>query len=536
MRVIDVLELPSMRQAVVVSGHAGLTREVSSAMILEAPDIENWGREGQLIITSFFALRDLDDGGLESFFLKLESIGISALVFKIERLVSEIPETVTRLSENCSIPVIRVPKSARYEPIMVDVLSKVINSNVRLLERFYNAHRQTMALALTEPTESDILLELKGAIRADATFYSLPRDRRVGTCPSKAGFSSFEVRERTERDPYQSFHYFDATLGYPGGEKRHALAISVPSSDGCRYYLIIHQGDTRLSRLDIMVIENFVSLLQMEVLKRNALDKQTFIKNNSLAHDLLLDRFRSPEAAARALDELGLALYPLYQILLVRVRLKGQGMGDRSALETVLAALRRAIACTCGVTAYYENNDRFSLVVNLPDGHPPIGTDVVVRAIEGVVSRGTLPRFSYLVAFSLMGGVGDIPSLNREVLAVSRLLGELGDESRCVRYEDLGILRLLLDLPDGVLPRQYLDPRVVELMEGRPELFKTLVAFYRCGSNYQETAARLFVHPKTVRYRVHQAERLVGIDVGNPDDLMQIAFAGKMVEVMGKDS
>ena len=535
MRVIDVLELPSLRQAVVVSGRAGLGREVSSAMVLEAPDIENWGREGQLIITSFFALRDLGENGLENFFGTMGAIGISALIFKIERLVSEIPDEVKELSEQYGIPVIRVPKDTRYEPIMVEVLSNLINSNVRLLNRFYSVHRQTMALALTQPSVEDILFELKASIRAEVTFFNQTRDRKQGTSVPLANFSSMDIREFKERDPYQSFHYYDATLHYEGGDDRPATAIAVPSSDGQRYYLVIHQNGTRLSRLDSMVAENIASLLQMEVLKQNALDRQAYIKNNSLAHDLLLDRFQSLDTARHALAELGIDRFPNYQVVMIRVSLHEQSKGDRSDLERVITALRRAVTRISGASAYYENNERTLVIVNLPDGAPAISSEAVADVIRGVVKRGTMPSFHYLAAFSQIGSVHEISELNREVIAINHMFDDTLGKDRCVRYEDLGLLKMLLDLPDGVNAQQYLDPRVVMLLEAHPELLETLITFFRCGSNYQETAAKLYLHPKTVRYRVQQAYQLTGLDVKNPDDLMQIAFAGKMLEVMGPD-
>ena len=59
MLVQDMLILPSFESARVIAGTNGLGNEVTSAMVLEATDIENWGKRGQLIISSFYALEHL---------------------------------------------------------------------------------------------------------------------------------------------------------------------------------------------------------------------------------------------------------------------------------------------------------------------------------------------------------------------------------------------------------------------------------------------------------------------------------------------
>ena len=64
-----------------IAGNLGLGNEITTAMVLEAPDIENWGQQGQMIITSFYALQNLSEHALADFFEKLVRIGISAVVF-----------------------------------------------------------------------------------------------------------------------------------------------------------------------------------------------------------------------------------------------------------------------------------------------------------------------------------------------------------------------------------------------------------------------------------------------------------------------
>lgn len=133
MKLSDVLTLPSLKGAHLLSGEDNLQNEVTGVMVLEAPDIEVWGKAGQVILSSFYALKDLDPIKLKEFLDKLTTIGISALVIKLDRLVPEIPEEIVRYCQLHSLPLIRLSGSARYESIIQEILEPLFKENARLL-------------------------------------------------------------------------------------------------------------------------------------------------------------------------------------------------------------------------------------------------------------------------------------------------------------------------------------------------------------------------------------------------------------------
>ncbi len=238
MTVSEAMQLASLSAARVVAGQGGLGNAITGAMVLEATDIENWGREGQLLITSFYALRDLTGEELEGFFAKLSAIGISGIVFKAERLVNSAPQSVAALCGRYGIPLLEIPKEVKYESILMDVLGQILDSNLTLLNHFFEVHHQMMALALRQPTVAEILRYLKNALHADATFLDNGRNRRVGSDPAQSAFVRI-VLEELAPDRYQHYRYCQAVLDYDSGFSAAALAVPVPSSDGGSYTLVI---------------------------------------------------------------------------------------------------------------------------------------------------------------------------------------------------------------------------------------------------------------------------------------------------------
>lgn len=540
MNVREALLLPSFADAKVIAGASGLDNELSSAMVLEAADIENWGKRGQLIITSFFALQELSDSEVARFFHTMSIIGIAAMAFKPERLLPTAPDNIVALCEDFGVPLIRLQPKIKYESILLDVLGHVLDSNLTLLNRFYDSHRHTMALALKQPSIPYILNTLKNTLRMDVSYLDTMRDRRLGTDSTRTCFDAYSF-SRLEPTPFQTHAYFDAKLFYnsvpeegadePRAEK--ALAVRIPSSDGIDYYLLVHESDVELTPLDTMTIENIVGLLQMKILEQNAIKQKLFIQNNNAVHDLLLGRYETPERVDSALTMLGIDEFPFYEVLFVHVSLADSADIDR--LDELQQAIRRRIRSAYPGIVYFVNNDRLVFLHNFRSPLTRFNLDLIQEILSKLHASSTLPLFQHLAALSGTVDRYALGQANTEVLNVYRLFNGSTGVNRAVRFEDLGVYKLMLMADDLSQLSEYMDPRVVELAAKQPELLSTLVCLCENGMDFPKTGEQLFIHPKTVRYRVDRARQIYGIDVKNPDDFLQVMLTNKIM-ALGRDS
>ena len=67
MQLKELIELPLFKNSKTLTGTIGLTNPVASVMVLEAIDIEKWIKKDQLILTSFYAFKDLSMDQLRVF-------------------------------------------------------------------------------------------------------------------------------------------------------------------------------------------------------------------------------------------------------------------------------------------------------------------------------------------------------------------------------------------------------------------------------------------------------------------------------------
>jgi DNA-binding PucR family transcriptional regulator len=59
----------------------------------------------------------------------------------------------------------------------------------------------------------------------------------------------------------------------------------------------------------------------------------------------------------------------------------------------------------------------------------------------------------------------------------------------------------------------------------RERLAETLLSWLQCGHNASEVAARLAVHPQTVRYRMRQLDELFGDQLHDPAAQFEMQLA-----------
>jgi hypothetical protein len=86
------------------------------------------------------------------------------------------------------------------------------------------------------------------------------------------------------------------------------------------------------------------------------------------------------------------------------------------------------------------------------------------------------------------------------------------------------------------LQSQVLAP-LDAIAEGpRGRLAETLLAWLLCGSNVPDVAARLHVHPQTVRYRLRQLEKLFGDALHDPGARLDLILALRAEELRDDDT
>ena len=107
-------------------------------------------------------------------------------------------------------------------------------------------------------------------------------------------------------------------------------------------------------------------------------------------------------------------------------------------------------------------------------------------------------------------------------------------------FEDLGVLQFLLEPAhrsdlDGYVT-QVLGPLIAYDREHGSHLVDTVAAYLQCNCHLQRAAATLFVHHKTMSYRLARVSTLTGLRLDDQEDRFRLHLALKILSLQDKAS
>jgi len=109
----------------------------------------------------------------------------------------------------------------------------------------------------------------------------------------------------------------------------------------------------------------------------------------------------------------------------------------------------------------------------------------------------------------------------------------LGRQGQAVAFEDLGIHRLLLQVPDLKELKSFASEILGDLDRQDPqrgaELLATLACYFRENNSPQRTAQSLHVHPNTVAYRIRRVQEITGLRLDTYRDRLMAQVAIEIV-------
>ncbi|MEJ2886060.1 PucR family transcriptional regulator [Actinomycetospora aeridis] len=251
-----------------------------------------------------------------------------------------------------------------------------------------------------------------------------------------------------------------------------------------------------------------------------------------LVSGLLLDRARDADQAAQWAEHVGYDPGVDHRVVVVSPDDDGAyGAGPASLLgeaeEHLLAAAPSALTVV--------RDTETVAVVPERDDPAAVGAACARRLARGRVPD---PDARWPVTVAVGGTVRDPTEIAtsydqaRRTLVAARRLGRAG---RVLRFDDLGVHRLLLQIPDPeaarVFAREVLGRLATDRSERTVELLRTLARYFREDGSPQRVARVLNVHPNTVGYRLRRAEELSGLDLDAYRDRLAAQMA---LEILGE--
>jgi sugar diacid utilization regulator len=134
---------------------------------------------------------------------------------------------------------------------------------------------------------------------------------------------------------------------------------------------------------------------------------------------------------------------------------------------------------------------------------------------------------------------GEIARSYAQAQRTTQTLQRLGRTGAVSAFSDLGILRLLLQVPDLAELRSFAADVLGKLSmhehEHKSEYLTTLACYFRENNSPQRASRILHVHPNTVAYRVKRIEEITGLRLDNYSDRLIAQVALEILDSLGDE-
>lgn len=534
--VADALkELEVLSEARVVAGHKGLNRIIRWVHIVDIPDVVSWVREGNLLLTTAFALRDNVEAQLELISNLVEK-GLSGIVVAVGRYFQQIPPEMIRLADELDFPIITLPFEVPFVEVTRAIHERILSEQYALLQQSLHIHKVLTQLVLGGKgldalAESLATLLIRSVTIEDISLRLLAyastgpidkiRNRSIGEgrTPKElvTYLSSQGLFERLRRDP-RPRHV--PQVPEMGMTLERIVAPILVGSELYGYMWII-ATDRPLTELDFLAIERAATVAALIMSQKQAIHEAEQRLKASLLNNLLdPDPYHAIQELTDTLRRLG--LQQGYQVLVME-EICSEPTGPGRLCTLVEEKMRME-----GLQAtVVERRQRLIVLLGTPDSRRGL------NAAYSLVEEGARQGFSLIIGLSTASRQATrIRQCYQEATEALRIGIALSEgHSGVWVFENLGVLPWLRVLPPEVYSTSRYHRVVREIVEHDQErgteLLKTLEVYLDRLGNAQQAAGDLFIHRNTLRQRLVKIEDTWELDLGDPYARLNLLIAIK---------
>ncbi len=521
----DMLELDVFKDIKVVAGLGGLSNVVTNVNVMEVPDILNWIRPGDFLLTTGYSIKD-DKEAQCALIPMLAEKKAAAIGIKPKRYLTEIPPEMVEFADRYNIPLLEIPFDLSFSDIMSPVMKMIVNKQMAILVKSDEAHKKLMNIVLSGGSIVDIM-------DATAEIVGCPicvRDLVYG----RYFFSKDWIPSGLPSEPTEDIFW-----------KKGYNVFPIASGDNVYGNICLYSKNGELTPLDVRVAEIASMMIALELVKEQAISEVELKYESEFMSDLLSGDSEKVSLALEKAGVFGLSLHDKYAVMVFL--LKDKHLGNDA--EFILRVRNRLISIGKDVANRFKRKALFSVIGEFF----VMLVDVGNEKDKGVDLRKMLsPMLEFLISNlersfvdkSAIVAVGEpVDGLryawkSYQDAYVTACIGSKLDRSKIIFRDDVGVYGLLYKVASFDELKSFRDRVLGRLLsygttQRRKEIINTLNMFFECNRNVTTVSKKMFLHYNTVVYRLRKAESILGIDLDNAEDVLKLELAIKIHNVLG---
>ena len=529
----DLLESKEFSDMKLIAGQNHKKNEIKGVTIIEAPDIMHFIQGGELLLTGLYAFKSCSIAEFQSYLQEIKTI--SGIIIKKGRTVKDAETKIKMLEEYANehcLPLIEVPFEISFQKIMSFVMEHIFNEEVTHLKYFKTTHDNFTALTLSshqrEHPIKDILDMLNKLIRNPVSLY----DRNFN-CYAAANdeFSEFHLSKNAKP--------FDAGMltKYKYLKQNNQYIIELNLTD--KMYLVITETVSKFESLDCIAIENAIIALQYEFSRKQAIAELEKKYQNDIFNNLLNGKIISYAELKRNIELLNMDFNGFYRVLVFGLEYQGRKNINQTLYN--MTDVENSILQYSPDVKIYRDMDK--IVVIQPTNHEQTQLECkqYISELKQFVEQQNNKLLVKIGVGKMVHGITHIKASYceaQDALSFIHIMDGFSDNSDILLFSELGIFKLLCQETNPNVLIEYIPESLQKLYNYKKsqqkELITTLKTYLNFNQNLSKTAQSLYVHYKTVAYRIDKISEITGMDFDNPNEMLEVRIGLIIYQMLEK--
>ena len=549
----ELMQHNIMKNARIVAGESGASKVITGANIMEVPDILDWVRSGEILITTAYSIKD-DIKAQKDLIPLLNSKGLSGIAIKTKRYLEEVPKVMEEEANKLGFPIIELPYDISFSDVMNAILLEIYSKQSDALMRMDEIHQKITDVVLSGGGLKEIAdtlhciiknpIAIKDNIFSKSVIIASEEERIIldkqikGVIKGDNVYTDLCLDISTE-EPCKKFK--DRIEGK--GIRRCIFPIVA----GKRLYGEIHiwEKTKEISAVDVRAIQYACTVVALELMKQITIFEVESRHKNEFLEGLLSQDEKARSASIKQADIFGLDVDYQYAVFLIYIddleshfydSPKENGTQFKNKLtETIEASIKdkdiRLLSGCKGntltiVLAFRDINEGKCIKDK--------NIEIVKRIVEDIKQS-----YNYISPFTGIGRcyekLSDLwKSMEESKKALS--FAKIFNNDKIIHYDNLGIFRLLcMEHQESEIRRFYketIEPLCEYDVQKDGELIRTLSMYFECGGNLKRVSEKMYIHYNTILYRIQKIQQITKLDISNSNDRLNLEVSLKIMSII----
>ena len=533
-KLLESEQFPKMK---LLCGEKGLDLEVKGIRIIEIEDMERYLTGGEILITSFQVYLSCSDREVEQHFEDLVKSDISGFIVKKRKEYDPTGRRLSLLEKHCKkyeIPLVEISEDSYYWGIIRYVMIQVFDKDTARLKYFKITHDSFNTFILknngSSNTASDIIKFLSIMIENPVVLYYGDLNCMVSTNSDNSKLILSDEIQPYKPNIITKFQYMKQMKG---SCVQYVVKFAILSE--VEIYITITEENRELTELDYMAIENAIINLQYGFLSEFAQNEVKKTYQRDLIHNILNGLLSSKEMTEAA-AQLGMKESDTYRVVDFHTITKNvQRKYTKEQLHEV-GVIEGELMHLLPDALIYRNMDQIVMIQQVDSNQTELEYQKEMEEVEDVIQRSILYRkkdtdFQIGIGKSVEG----YQRLKESYYEASQAIKYIeiirlvtGDKNKSVvHYSNLGFFQIFGKVDDMTELERCIPETLKKLYlyddEHKGELITTLQMYLRNNQSIKKTAGAMFVHYRTISYRLEKIKQISGINFDNANEVLAVS-------------